>query len=60
MAVNNSINKSNPNGEARPLRRLSTMTVVVGHGKKRKVFERPLDDAGRESMANEIKKGMGL
>lgn len=51
----NAINKKNPEGRAIPLRRRTSMTIIVGSGNKRQRFDRPLDDLGREHMAEVIK-----
>lgn len=51
----NAINKSNPTGKAVELPRRSSMTIVVGRGKKHHSFERPLDPVGREHMGEVIK-----
>jgi len=51
----NAINKKNSTGRPIPLPRRSSMSIVVGSGNKRQVVHRPLDDVGREHMAEAIK-----
>lgn len=54
----NNISKKNPLGRPIPLRRRTSMTIVVGSGNKRQVFQRPLDDEGREHMAEILKAAL--
>lgn len=51
----NAINKKNPTGRPIPLRRRTSMSIVIGSGNKRQVFDRPLDDEGREHIAEVLK-----